>query len=178
MKIKPKNERFDCLGLFFGVIRLRNVLPRTRFGLTFLLSTPYPYPNFYCMRVFATLPYSFAVLGLTAAAVGAVALAGCRPDYEKGLQGRWTVMSAQRDSSDTKTLNGVYFDIAEHELTTTMPLDENAADSLHTAFHIEDECIVLQNNTKTNFKILRLAKNKLTLETQLIGHRFVMDLLK
>ena len=98
------------------------------------------------------------------------------PLSAKDLVGKWSIVSAKRDSNDTEILNEYYFQFDEKAIETTLPISE--ADSLFQSPFALINNEIRCSKEKITFKINSHTKDSLLLQTKLLGHRFLMQCVK
>lgn len=84
------------------------------------------------------------------------------------LEGRWLVVSAERNATDTKTLNEAFFEFsADSTLQTNFTGQE-----IKSSYTSKNNIILLQSEDKLTFDILKLSADSLILATKLMDYDF------
>jgi hypothetical protein len=95
------------------------------------------------------------------------------------LQGRWTIVNAQRNGKATVMLNGAYFifDTETKMLRTNLRLDEQEGE-ISGAYSLEGERLIQNSEPRVNYTIKTYSDTTLTLSFETRGFPFEIDLKK
>jgi hypothetical protein len=122
-----------------------------------------------------------AILGsLAAVSVVLIGLA-CEDVANKGLflQGRWTIVNAQRNGHPTQMLNGAYFifDPTAHQLRTNLRLDEQEGE-ISVPYQFSEAAIEQKTESPVKYAIKSHTDSTLVLEFETRGFPFEIELKK
>ena len=92
------------------------------------------------------------------------------------LYGRWDINSAQRDGHPTETLTNTFFEFSEEgKMVTNFNIDGN---EVSEEFEITGLNITQKGDPETNYSVEKLEEGKLILLTNLMDHKFTLNLKK
>ena len=91
------------------------------------------------------------------------------------LAGKWEIVAAQRDSTDSDMLKGHSFTFTGDRVATTLPLTQDSI--VQSAFTLKGDSIVL-TDLHTSFQIGTHSPDTMNLQTKMQGFRFSMCVVK
>ncbi|MEY4926516.1 MAG: hypothetical protein RI894_952 [Bacteroidota bacterium] len=121
--------------------------------------------------------YSFLIISLLLA----IGFSACRTTPKNEITaamiaGKWTIISATRDTTPTSMLNNAYIDFKSNEVFTSLPLTEEGDSVVHSSFSMMNDSMNCPS-FKTNFKFKK-RHDTLNAIFNTQGHRFSVDMLK
>lgn len=108
---------------------------------------------------------------------GIFCLTACKQDvsYNKDqLAGHWALYAAERDGKPTSTLDGAIFQFQDDgTMNTNVTGDEYSG-----PYEIQENKVTFQGTEPMTFEIIAFTGDSLSLNTELQGKHFILDLYK